>query len=432
MPLVFALVWYTANADTMEKMTNPASTMIGAGRQRLLLVALAVLLVLACFSIWNGLESLRWGWRLDRGKALLTGHDPESAFPVLDRCARENSTSAEAAFLAGQSARMTDRRDSAKYWLDQARGRGWAEPAVELEQALLGVQAGVVFPYRIFAEKCLEVEQPDRPRILEALARHHFLGKEYPIARRYAAEWSEAEPGNPSAWVWLGRADLLLKDFPSASEAFSKALACDGSNSWAMAGLADSWRRQGRAEEALGMALKLKSIDPRRVSLDRLLGSCLADCGKFNEAIPALRKALASDPNDHEAAVELGRVLLLAKGDAGEARKVLEQSINRRPLDAEATGFLADALERLGERDKAAATRTRLGEIRGALKLVDQCMEEIGKNPKVIAPRLALAELYLKNGVRVESARWAESALVMEPNHERAREILLRARGEKP
>ncbi|MBU6296577.1 MAG: hypothetical protein KJS91_17995, partial [Planctomycetes bacterium] len=82
---MFALVWYTANADTMEKMTNPASTMIGAGRQRLLLVALAVLLVLACFSIWNGLESLRWGWRLDRGKALLTGHDPESAFPVLDR-----------------------------------------------------------------------------------------------------------------------------------------------------------------------------------------------------------------------------------------------------------------------------------------------------------------------------------------------------------
>lgn len=412
-------------------MTNSDSTKIGAGRQRLLLGALAALVVLACFSIWNGLESLRWGWRLDRGKAFLAGHDPETAFPIMDRCARENSTSAEAAFLAGQSARMTDRLDSAKYWLDQARGRGWAEPAVELEQALLGIQAGVVFPYRIFAEKCLEVEQPDRPRILEALARHHFLGKEYPIARRYATEWSAAEPDNPSAWVWLGRADLSLKDFPSAAEAFSKALACDSSNSWAMEGLAASWRKQGRAEEALGMALKLKSADPRGVALDRLLGSCLADCGKLKEALPALRKALASDPNDHEATVELGRVLL-AKGDAGEARKFLEQAVNRRPLDAEATGYLADALERLGERDKAAATKARLEEVRGALKLADQFMGEIAKNPKAIAPRLALAELYLKNGIRVESARWAESALVMEPSHERARELLSRARGERP
>ena len=392
-----------------------------------LLAGLCVLLLLAIFSLWNGLESLRWGWRFDRAKALLAGHDAEGAFPLLDRCAQDNSSSAEAAFYAGRAARMTGRLDLAKTWLDRARGRGWAEVAVEIEQVLLGLQAGAVVPYQALAEKYLEVEQPDRPRVLEVLTLHHLRRLELPAARKYAEEWTRAEPDNPSAWNQWGTLEARSNNDKNAEDAYRKALALDPSSTAALEGLAIVLRKLRQPEEALLLVRKLEQIAPDRPGLNKLAGATLGDNGQADQAVTRLRRAVAVNPADNEAAVELSKVLL-AKGVPAEARKVLEPVITRAPFDREALDAMAGVLGRMGERDEEAKVRSRLETVRRDLKLADDYMAEIGKDPRAVGPRLSLAELLWKNGRLGDATRWAESVLEIQPANEAAKAILQKAR----
>lgn len=384
-------------------------------------------MLLASYSLWTGLESLRWGWRFERGKSLLSGHDAQGAYPLLEGCARNDSTSAEAAFLAGRAARMTGRLGPAKDWLDKARGRGWTEAAVEVEQALLGLQAGVTVPYLAFAVKCLDIDQPDRPRILEVLAWHHFRRLELPLARRFAGDWTDSERDNPAAWTLLGTINFRARDSDKAEEAFRKALALDPSSAAALEGLAITLRKLRQPEEALRLARKLEEVSPGRPGLDKIVGASLGDCGRTEEAVPRLRRAMAAEPGDNEAAIELAR-LLQATGAAGEARKVLDPVVARSPFDREALDAMAGILEGLGERAEAAKVRTRLEGVRRDLMLADIYMGEIGKDPRAVGPRLSLAELLWKNGMPADAARWAESVLEIQPGNEAAKALLGRAR----
>lgn len=396
-------------------------------RQAATYVGLAVLVVLAGFSLWSGLESLRWGWRLDQGKSWLAEHHPEKAFPVLDRCARENAASAESAFLAGRAARMTQRLPAARLWLDQARGRGWAPMAVELEQALLGLQAGAVEPYLAFVEKCLEVDQPDRPRILEVLTGFAYQRLDLPTAQGHALAWTHTEPDNPAAWTWLGTIESRQKHASKAIESFRKALEISPESVNAIEGLALALRKMRQPEEALAWAVKLESLAPGRPGLNRLKGVCLAELGRTEEALNVLQNDWAAHPEDNETGVELARIYLAA-ARSREARSVLDPVLARAPYDREALDAMANTLEQLGERDEAAKTRARLEAVRRDLKLADGFMADIGKDPRAVAPRLALAELLWKNGMPGEAARWAESVLALDVSNATARVLLERTR----
>ena len=411
---------FTMSAD-IKPMQSSSS------RQLATLVVLAVLVVLAAFSLWSGLESLRWGWRFDQGKSWMAEHDPEKAFPLLDRCARDNTSSAEAAFLAGRAARMTQRLAVARQWLDQARGRGWAPTAVELEQALLGLQGGAIEPYLAFVEKCLEVDQPDRPRILEVLTIFAYQRLDLPTARAHAQAWTDTEPDNSASWAWLGTIDSRQKNTSKAIESFRKAIELAPDSVNALEGLALALRKARQPEEALALARKLESLAPGRPGLDRLIGATLAELGRTDEALKVLQTALATYPDDNETRVELAR-LYLAAARSAEARKVLEPVLVRAPFDREALDSMANALEQLGERNEADKMRTRLESVRRDLKLADGYMSDIGKDPRAVAPRLALAELLWKNGMPGEAARWAESVLVLDKSNATALVLLERVR----
>jgi tetratricopeptide (TPR) repeat protein len=398
-----------------------------SSRQLATLAVLAFLLVLAGFSLWSGLESLRWGWRLDQGKSWMAEHDPEKAFPLLDRCARDNTSSAEAAFLAGRAARMTQRLAVARQWLDQARGRGWAPTAVELEQALLGLQGGAVEPYLAFVEKCLEVDQPDRPRILEVLTGFAYQRLDLSTARAHAQAWVDAEPDNPAGWAWLGTIDARQKNHNKAIESFRKAIEINPESVNAIEGLALALRKVRQPEEALTLARKLEFLAPGRLGLDRLIGACLAELGRTEEALKVLQNDLAMHPEDNETRVELAR-LHLAAARSADARKVLEPALARAPFDREALDAMANAMEQQGERNEADKMRTRLESVRRDLKLADGFMADIGKDPRAVAPRLALAELLWKNGMPGEAARWAESVLVLDKSNATALVLLDRIR----
>jgi tetratricopeptide (TPR) repeat protein len=398
-----------------------------SSRQLATLAVLALLLVLAGFSLWSGLESLRWGWRLDQGKSWMAEHDPEKAFPLLDCCARDNTSSAEAAFLAGRAARMTQRLAVARQWLDQARGRGWAPTAVELEQALLGLQGGAVEPYLAFVEKCLEVDQPDRPRILEVLTGFAYQRLDLSTARAHAQAWVDAEPENAAGWAWLGTIDSRQKNLNKAIESFRKAIEINPESVNAIEGLALSLRKVRQPEEALTLARKLEFLAPGRLGLDRLIGVCLAELGRTEEALKVLQNDLAMHQEDNETRVELAR-LYLAAARSADARKVLEPALARAPFDREALDAMANAMEQQGERNEADKMRTRLESVRRDLKQADGFMADIGKDPRAVAPRLALAELLWKNGMPGEAARWAESVLVLDKSNATALVLLDRIR----
>src|SRR4051812_32149954 len=85
----------------------------------------------------------------------------------------------------------------------------------------------------------------------------------------------------------------------------------------------------------------------------------LVDEGKVDQAIAALKKLVADDPNDVLAAYELG-LAYAAKGDSANCRATLEPLAETKSgIRAQALGMLGSCLDQMGESDKAIAVYRR-------------------------------------------------------------------------
>ena len=112
----------------------------------------------------------------------------------------------------------------AKVCLTNARKNGWPAEAVNLELSLLDLQSGISGQQMENLIDSVQGDYPERPRVLEALAPALFRQFDLDRAQYCANLWTELEPQNPRAWVWLGRVEEKLQNRPPAEAAFQKAL----------------------------------------------------------------------------------------------------------------------------------------------------------------------------------------------------------------
>jgi Flp pilus assembly protein TadD len=78
-----------------------------------------------------------------------------------------------------------------------------------------------------------------------------------------------------------------------------------------------------------------------------------------------LKKAVDLDPQNSDAAYDLGKALLLA-GNVNEAVPMLRRSLELNPANAGTHYQLARALDKLGKRDEAQQERQRFAELKKA------------------------------------------------------------------
>jgi predicted Zn-dependent protease len=80
----------------------------------------------------------------------------------------------------------------------------------------------------------------------------------------------------------------------------------------------------------------------------------LFKAGQFDEAREVCARLVASNPKDHSAVLQLGRIALLSN-QLNDAQKWLEQALRLQPGDADAKVMLAEAFYRRDDFQHAAA-----------------------------------------------------------------------------
>jgi tetratricopeptide (TPR) repeat protein len=112
--------------------------------------------------------------------------------------------------------------------------------------------------------------------------------------------------------------------------------------------------KRGQINEALVVFQKALKIDPANVELAESLVVSLIDARDFDNAISLLKSTLEANKQNPRLVALLGRTLV-AKGDSGAARKVLEQGLASNPTDPSLRESLADLALREGSPDDALA-----------------------------------------------------------------------------
>jgi tetratricopeptide (TPR) repeat protein len=121
----------------------------------------------------------------------------------------------------------------------------------------------------------------------------------------------------------IGRLDNNRLDLDAAAAAYRKRIAFNPNDSNAHLDLADIYRAQENLDPALAESLVAALLDPANARSFATIGQIHAASGRDEDAVQALRKAVAVDPAHLEAHYALSRALSrLNRGD--EARQELE------------------------------------------------------------------------------------------------------------
>jgi spermidine synthase len=112
----------------------------------------------------------------------------------------------------------------------------------------------------------------------------------------------------------------------------------------------------GQPAAAVDPASRLVSRNPRHARAQNLLGACYASLGRTDEARQAFRASIRADPRDPAAYANIGMYELQA-GNPASAAEYFAEALAIDPQSQAAREGLAEALDRQGERDRAARLR---------------------------------------------------------------------------
>jgi tetratricopeptide (TPR) repeat protein len=132
---------------------------------------------------------------------------------------------------------------------------------------------------------------------------------------------------------------------------------------------------------------------------------------KWPEALAAYREAVQADPDNTEAQMHLGELLLTGTQNAAEAREHFEQARRRRPSELAAALGLARCEKVLGDTVAARA-------------LLDSLLGEHPEHPRVLAERGRLA---LDEDDAPHAEQWLRQAVALAPDDREALHTLIRS-----
>src|SRR5579863_55003 len=208
----------------------------------------------------------------------------------------------------------------------------------------------------------------------------------------------ELDPNLAEAHVLLANVKQEEWHWADAETEYRRALELNPNNAAAYEGLALWLACHGRADEAVASAERGRELDPLAVSFEDF-GWTLFQTRRYDQAIRELRAALALQPNDFGALMDLGFVLI-ANNQAGDAIPVLERAASVSNRSSGALGILIRAYAHDGRRSDALRLLAELKRRRNA----------------GYVPAGAMVNAYLGLGENEEAFTWLEQAYKEQSN----------------
>lgn len=235
------------------------------------------------------------------------------------------------------------------------------------------------------------------------------------------------DTSNVDALVALARAHLRLKDVKSAGRTLEAAVARGVDSARVYAALADVYEAGGYVENAIPAMRLAIARDPSNESYRLRYGLLLNDTKAPAAAVIRLREALREFPNSPPLWLALG-IAQVGDGKSDDARKSFERALELDPRSAPALAYLGSTYGERGQYSEAAAYYERA--VAAAPNVAVPyylAADALLKQPEVDAPRV---EKYLARAVELEpdfasahmalaklyvrGERWAEAAAAFE------------------
>src|SRR5579884_104512 len=181
--------------------------------------------------------------------------------------------------------------------------------------------------------------RPDDALAQYYLAKRYYLERRFPEARDAYTAAVRLDPSSARAHLGLGLTLFELGDMGQARSELAQALQQDSHLAWAEYMLGKIAWLENNLAEAVPHVKRATQLDPRSDQAWYGLGICYIQLRRYNEAMDAMRQAVArneASPRYHTALGEL----LVYRGNVDEGRKEYERALQLNPDYGPACGLM--------------------------------------------------------------------------------------------
>ncbi len=185
----------------------------------------------------------------------------------------------------------------------------------------------------------------------QARAAQEALDKgNYAAALDYATRATRAAPQNPDFWFLLAYAARLAGRYSTSVDAYQKGLQAQPSSIQGLSGLAQTYAKMGKSDEAEALLQKVLTANPRSAEDLRLAGELFL----FKDPKQSLTYLSRAEAVKADARTELMVARAYQRlGDQAQAQQWLERARSRAPSNPEVLRFVAAFLRDSGQYDQA-------------------------------------------------------------------------------
>jgi predicted Zn-dependent protease len=351
-------------------------------------------------------------------------HNPQ-AIRHLQACLRAWPDDGDVLLLAARAARRARAYEDAERGLEKYQQVRGCDDAAAFEQLLLAAERGGEDRLIDLCWRYVEQGHPERPLILETLARAYLRHYRLPEANRCLDYWLHDQPDNPQALCLKGHLHLDYEHVrPPAEECYRRAVELDPDHDEARLGLAVALLEDKAFPEAAGHLEYLAKSQPDNPRVQVDLARCRDGQGQRAEALLVVDAVLARRPGYARALALRGR--LAFEGEEYQvAEPWLRAAVAADPGDTQARYDLARCLRYRGAIDEAQDHEAQIRQREADLKRFHEIATvEMAQRPHDPQLHYTLGRLLLRTGRRAEALRWLHSALVQDPQYAPARQAL--------
>jgi tetratricopeptide (TPR) repeat protein len=264
--------------------------------------------------------------------------------------------------------------------------------------------------------------------VRESRAAQKLLAKgDYGAAASHAQQAVKLAPQNPELWFLLGYATRLAGQYSASVDAFKHGLQLQPGSLQGLSGLAQTYAKTGRTEEATQILIKVVAASPNDVNTLTLAGELMVNTDPARAAEVLLR----SNSLRPTARTEL----LLARayqrlGRTDEAKRYLTEAKNRAPRDPDILRAIAGQYRDNQQYDLAIAALQALPAKTGGILAELAYTYELAGNKQRAADTYVLATKTGKGNVELQLS--AARALINVDQLEAARVFLGKVRAQNP
>ena len=211
---------------------------------------------------------------------------------------------------------------------------------------------------------------------------------DYPAAMNFAQRMTQTAPNDARNWFLLGYTARLAGRYSISLDAYNRGLAKDPNSVEGLSGMAQTYMRMGRSDEAKKLLLRVIAANPRRAVDLSLAGELFMQSGDLAQATTLLERSEAVQPAPHN---ELLLAMAYMKQKQPEkAKQLLDRAMKRSPNSADIFRAVAQYYREAGDYKSAIAILQRIPRWNADL------MSELGYTYELAGMKKESAETYEK------------------------------------